>query len=465
MSEPAWLTKARSYIGFHEQPNNRGIEEFIDLAHTGHVGDPWCAIFVNAMLEASGIPGTRSAAARSFERDPKFTRLDKPVLGCIATRWRGSPGSGSGHVGFWVGEDTWLSGNSSDQVKIGEEPRSQLTGYWWPQGVQLSGEANTIPDERQDYRSLIGGFFSSDPDDKSVKASIRTNNPGAINAAGPNGKVKWINAFPGFAGERIIGGGNHIAVFYAPEYGAAAWWTLMRKYRDAGAVTVEGIINRYGGEGQDYSQYIRDVSARTGFPASTVINLDDDQQLLRFAKAMFRQESGVATSLSDKQILHGFALARNGMKETTVPEEPKPPQIIPHDPMQGFFQELMQMIMEDIKEDIRELLRRRLLGGVGSPVVSPPTPPPPPPPVQPQAPVASPGGLLGGIGGLPGLGAWGGLLMGVAQVLLHASGAPVMPGTDTAGTIMTTGVGASLGAGLLGWLTTLVKGVKQQSQK
>src|SRR6266699_1567527 len=97
---PPWLVRAASYLGFHEVGDNRGIEQFIDDAHTGSLGDPWCAIFANACLEESGFRGTRSAAARSFERSSNFVRLQQPALGCIVTRWRGSPTGGQGHVYF-----------------------------------------------------------------------------------------------------------------------------------------------------------------------------------------------------------------------------------------------------------------------------------------------------------------------------------------------------------------------------
>jgi hypothetical protein len=63
---PPWLAQATSYLGFQERGENRGIEEFIARAGCGTVGDPWCAIFVNACLETVGVRGTRSAMARSF---------------------------------------------------------------------------------------------------------------------------------------------------------------------------------------------------------------------------------------------------------------------------------------------------------------------------------------------------------------------------------------------------------------
>ena len=135
-TEPPWLIAARKEIGFREQPGNRGIERYTTLAHAGFCGNPWCAIFVNAMLESCGYPGTRSAAARSFEHSQRFLRLAGPALGCVVTMWRQSKASGLGHVFFYLGENERgllaLGGNQSDQVLVQYEPRNRVTGYWWP---------------------------------------------------------------------------------------------------------------------------------------------------------------------------------------------------------------------------------------------------------------------------------------------------------------------------------------------
>lgn len=159
-----------------------------------------------------------------------------------------------------------------------------------------------------DYRSLIGGYYSSTPFDKSIPASIRTNNPGAINGA------SWLKSWPGYVGTTNLDGTNHATIFEAPEYGVSAWYELMRKYRAAGASTVHGIITRYGGAAQAdrYARdYVPDVCRRTGLNPHSVVPLKgDDDTLLKFAKAMFRHEAGRDTPLSDKQILHGFNLAR-----------------------------------------------------------------------------------------------------------------------------------------------------------
>lgn len=139
--EPDWLTYARTQIGFHEAPANHGIQKFINLAHAGHEGDAWCAIFSNACLEQAGVKGTRSASSQSFRSSKDFVKLKGPALGAIAVYWRGNPKSSIGHVGFYLGETAssvlTLGGNQGDMVKQGYEPKARLRGYWWPKGVPL----------------------------------------------------------------------------------------------------------------------------------------------------------------------------------------------------------------------------------------------------------------------------------------------------------------------------------------
>lgn len=144
---PPWFANAIKEIGTKELPENRGpaIRRYIGLAHVGSEGDPWCAVFANAMLEEAGVPGTRSALARSFEHSVNFVKLTGPALGCIVTFWRGSRGSGLGHVGFYNGETngyiSTVGGNESDMVRE-EMLRSDgntfgLSGYYWPKGSPL----------------------------------------------------------------------------------------------------------------------------------------------------------------------------------------------------------------------------------------------------------------------------------------------------------------------------------------
>jgi uncharacterized protein (TIGR02594 family) len=138
---PPWITEALKWFGFHETGVNRGIEKLIALAKCGSLGDPWCAIFVNAMLESVGIRGTRSAMARSFESDANFFKLPGPAFGAIVTMWREFEKSGKGHVGFYIGENEngvlLLGGNQDDGVCRQYEPRRRIVDYWWPRNFPM----------------------------------------------------------------------------------------------------------------------------------------------------------------------------------------------------------------------------------------------------------------------------------------------------------------------------------------
>ena len=139
---PLWFDWAMKELGQHEDPSNRGpvVQKYIDLAHCGIQGDPWCAIFINAALEANGIPGTRSPGSQSFRHDDDFVPLTGPALGAVAVFWRISRTSGLGHVGFYVSETAGyvntLGGNEGDAVRIELMAKTAgqfgLIGYWWP---------------------------------------------------------------------------------------------------------------------------------------------------------------------------------------------------------------------------------------------------------------------------------------------------------------------------------------------
>lgn len=171
------------------------------------------------------------------------------------------------------------------------------------------------------YRALVpGGFFSSNPEGTIVNGkrtppvSIRMNNFGAINGEADGKPIAWIRAFPGYLRSIVTTPGNATAVFETPEQGVAAWWELLRRYRNSAtpARTISQIIRRYGGSGQDYGEYVASVSQRMHASPSTEIIIDgsDDVTLLAFAKAMAREEAGRDTPLSDDQLRYGFRLGR-----------------------------------------------------------------------------------------------------------------------------------------------------------
>lgn len=163
---PAWFIAAKKEVGVHEVGDNGGpdVRRYSKLAHTGGEGMPWCAIFVNAMLESVGVPGTRSPLARSFEHSDNFAKLSAPALGCIVTFWRNSPKSGLGHVGFYNGESrgliSVLGGNESDMVKIellnSHAAHFGLSGYYWPKIVPLPTKLAAIPPQSPEQGPSTG---------------------------------------------------------------------------------------------------------------------------------------------------------------------------------------------------------------------------------------------------------------------------------------------------------------------
>jgi uncharacterized protein (TIGR02594 family) len=135
--------------------SNPRIIAYREMARIKIAGDDsavaWCAIGVNAALEANGVPGTASAMAVSFSRAPeKFVQLETPVLGCVVVWWRQTKKSGLGHVAFYVGEnDTQIQAlgpNQGDSWSIAMFPKNGakmgLIGYFWPKGVPIFGTGN-----------------------------------------------------------------------------------------------------------------------------------------------------------------------------------------------------------------------------------------------------------------------------------------------------------------------------------
>lgn len=72
MSELPWITEARKHIGQMEIKGPRHnpliIQFWKDIKRGGIKDDetPWCAAFVGAMLERSGIKSTRFESAKSY---------------------------------------------------------------------------------------------------------------------------------------------------------------------------------------------------------------------------------------------------------------------------------------------------------------------------------------------------------------------------------------------------------------
>jgi uncharacterized protein (TIGR02594 family) len=143
--KPAWVIRALNDLGQREVAGAASNPLILQYRKTGktHLGGddgkvPWCAIFVNAMLEAVGLSGSGNAMARGFLNSSQFERLDAPMLGCIAVKSSASRGAAAGHVGFYIGEDGLfvylLGGNQNDEVNISAFRKSEFIGWRWPKG-------------------------------------------------------------------------------------------------------------------------------------------------------------------------------------------------------------------------------------------------------------------------------------------------------------------------------------------
>lgn len=113
---PRWVSVARQYTG----TNPTGQKSL------------WCADFMNLVLERSGMKGTSSRMARSFETYGR--RISGPRVGAIAVIGRGKT---AGHVGIVTGVDSngnpiLISGNYNNTVAEASYPASRVIAYVWP---------------------------------------------------------------------------------------------------------------------------------------------------------------------------------------------------------------------------------------------------------------------------------------------------------------------------------------------
>lgn len=138
MVDPFWMPEARKYINLQEVKgavHNPAILKMWDDIKLGGVNDdetPWCASYVGAVLERSGLLSTRSGWARSY-LDWGY-KLDEPQFGCVVVFARSG---GGGHVGFVTGRDErgWLhvlGGNQGDAVNEKLFDPARVLGFRYP---------------------------------------------------------------------------------------------------------------------------------------------------------------------------------------------------------------------------------------------------------------------------------------------------------------------------------------------
>lgn len=146
MTQPNWLTIARSHIGVREIPgagNNPTIMGWAKRLGTKMIGIvynadqlPWCGLFIAyVMKEAGHTPPMIAVRASSWD---KFgVPLKRPFLGAVVRFQR----PGGGHVGIITGQDDKfyrvLGGNQSDMVSETWIAKDRAVALRWPSGVPL----------------------------------------------------------------------------------------------------------------------------------------------------------------------------------------------------------------------------------------------------------------------------------------------------------------------------------------
>lgn len=160
MSDPAWLSTAKKYLGqreVHGPHNNPHVLRWWKNIGTPFTQDsvPWCGAFVGGVLVETGIkPVAGGASAQAWLKLP--VKIPNPAVGCVVIFWRKSPTSGLGHVGFVVGKDQAghimvLGGNQGDMVSIKPFSTDRVKGYRWP-GVYPYPERFNLPVINSDGR-------------------------------------------------------------------------------------------------------------------------------------------------------------------------------------------------------------------------------------------------------------------------------------------------------------------------
>jgi len=123
------LALATRYIGLEERKNRKILSDLVDL---DVAVIPWCASFINALLEELGIEGSGSNLARSLLKVGTKVKLEDALPGDIVVFKRGNS-TWQGHVALFVKGPTngfieVLGGNQGDRVCIAKYKARKLLG-------------------------------------------------------------------------------------------------------------------------------------------------------------------------------------------------------------------------------------------------------------------------------------------------------------------------------------------------
>ena len=158
MTEPRWLTYARSFNNLREVPGPRSNATILGWlgklkAWWKDDATPWCGTFVAYVMQEYGFPIPRDwMRAKAWANWGSNLRTTHLAPGAILVFDR----AGGGHVGFYVGEDAThyhvFGGNQSDSVNVMRLAKGRLIAARWPKGEPVVGRPVR----------MIGGIVSID---------------------------------------------------------------------------------------------------------------------------------------------------------------------------------------------------------------------------------------------------------------------------------------------------------------
>jgi uncharacterized protein (TIGR02594 family) len=158
MTEPRWLTYARSFNNLREVPGPRSNATILGWlgklkAWWKDDATPWCGTFVAYVMQEYGFPIPRDwMRAKAWADWGSNLRTTHLAPGAILVFDR----AGGGHVGFYVGEDAThyhvFGGNQSDSVNVMRLAKGRLIAARWPKGEPVVGRPVR----------MIGGIVSID---------------------------------------------------------------------------------------------------------------------------------------------------------------------------------------------------------------------------------------------------------------------------------------------------------------
>lgn len=299
---------------------------------------PWCAGFVGSVLNASGVKGTGSLAARSYLN--YGTATQNPQQGDIVVfkDLTGANNPNHGHVGFVAnvnkntGQVFTLGGNQSGGVDIKSYPMSSVLGFRTPpsgsqvqqyaqqngignpqdlaqttispqeRAQKLMGQVqpnsqlayngqgtNALPQQNQTALPKTNNPFTSTQQmnpqqlqqqfqNHNLPRGLRNNNPGNIESS--------INA-PG----QIKGGDPRFAQFQTPQQGLNALSGLLTNKYDGQSLTQ--IINKYAPPHEnDTKAYINTLAKSTGLDPNKPVDMSNPNVKASIMQGIIKIENG-----------------------------------------------------------------------------------------------------------------------------------------------------------------------------